>query len=377
MLEKSQETFVTPIRVGLGVGVDGDALMTRRPVQVDKIASVACRASINENLWVSLATRRPRPGDLVVAKVKTDSSTYNRLELTTGRMARLNPGDVIVGALGARRALRGYVGEVPEELAIGDDFDLLNMGGVMGRCTGFHHEMGPPMRLEYLGAVVRDGRFLNMADFALTPAPYTPGTTPVIAVAGSCMHAGKTRAASELIRRFSESGYRVAAGKLSGVACLKDTLEMRDNGAMHTLSFVDLGLPSTVGLEDLGWAARTIIGNLAATDADVVVVELGDGILGGYNVGSILDDETVRKSLAATVFCASDFVGAWGGVELLKQKGLVPDVIAGSVTDSRMGVDFIRQQLGLSAANAMVGGGTLFAIVESRLMAWRQQWLKG
>jgi len=108
----------------------------------------------------------------------------------------------------------------------------------------------------------------------------------------------------------------------------------------------------------------------------VIVVELGDGILGGYNVASILDDEVVRQSLAAMVFCASDFVGAWGGVELLKQRGLMPDVIAGSVTDSRMGVDFIRQKLGLAAANAMVGGASLYAIVESRLSAWRQQWFK-
>jgi hypothetical protein len=376
MLQKIHETSVTKISVGFGLGTQDDAFMTRRPVKVDKIASVAGRASVTENLWVTLATRKPRPGDLVVAKVKTDSSTYNRLELTTGRMARLNPGDVIVGAIGARRALRGYVGEVPEELAIGDDFHLLNMGGVMGRCTGFHHEMGPPMRLEYLGSVVRDGRVLNMADFALETVPYTPGSIPVVAVAGSCMHAGKTRAASELIRRFTEAGSRVAAGKLSGVACLKDSLEMRDNGAVHTLSFVDLGLPSTVGLDDLGWVARNIIGHLASTDVDVIVVELGDGILGGYNVASILDDEIVRQSLAAMVFCASDFVGAWGGVELLKQRGLMPDVIAGSVTDSRMGVDFIRQKLGLAAANAMVGGASLYAIVESRLSAWRQQWFK-
>ena len=374
MFENNQNTPVTALSLGFAGLPDHGAYMTRRPIHVDKIGSAACRAGLSETLWVTLDTRKPKAGDLVVAKVCSDNPSYNRLELTSGRMARLNRGDVIVGAVGARRALRGYVGEIPGELAVGDDFHLLNMGGVVGRCTGHHCEMGPAIQLEYLGAVVRDGKVLNMRDFAITPVSYTPGGTPVVAVAGSCMHAGKTRAASELVRRFTDAGYRVAAGKLSGVACLKDSLDMLDNGAVHTLSFVDLGLPSTVDLADLGLVARTIIGNLADTDADVIIVELGDGILGGYNVGAIFEDEIVRKSIAATVFCASDFVGVWGGVELLKQKGILPDVIAGSVTDSRMGVDFIRQKLGLAAANAMVSGGALFAIIEARMMAWRQQW---
>ena len=99
------------------------------------------------------------------------------------------------------------------------------------------------------------------------------------------------------------------------------------------------------------------------------MLELGDGLLGGYNVSSILDDKIVRECLSALVFCAGDFVSAWGGIELLKHHGLVPDVISGAATDSRMGVDYIRQELGIPAANAIVGGAALFALVESRLLA--------
>ncbi len=340
-----------------------------RRLLVNKTCSVAQRAGLGEEVTVSLRSFVPRAGDLIAVRALSENSNYGLVELTTGRQARLNVHDVLIGAVGARRALRGYVGDVPSELTVGDELALLNMGGVVGRCTGFHHELGPPVRLEYLGAVSRDGHRLNMADFGLVPVSPERFTAPIVAVCGSSMHSGKTRAASELVKRFVAKGYRVAAGKLSGVACLKDTLEMRDNGAVATLSFADLGLPSTVGIDDLGWVARQIVGHLCEAKPDVVIVELGDGLLGGYNVGSILDEPLIRQSLAATVFCAGDFVSAWGGIELLKHRQLSPDVLSGSVTDSKMGIDYIRQELGFPAANAIVGGATLFAIVEAKILA--------
>ena len=38
----------------------------------------------------------------------TSKSNYNTLELTSGRMAKVNKGDIVVGALGHRKALFGY-----------------------------------------------------------------------------------------------------------------------------------------------------------------------------------------------------------------------------------------------------------------------------
>ncbi len=50
---------------------------------------------------------RARAGDVVVVRALTDSATYNMLELPTGRLAKINPGDVLLGVLGRRRALKG------------------------------------------------------------------------------------------------------------------------------------------------------------------------------------------------------------------------------------------------------------------------------
>ena len=48
----------------------------------------------------------------------------------------------------------------------------------------------------------------------------------------------------------------------------------------------------------------------AARKPDVIVFELGDGILGAYGVEAILRDEAVRKALTCVVLCANDPVTA-------------------------------------------------------------------
>ncbi len=90
------------------------------------------------------------------------------LELPTGRLAKINPGDLMLGVLGRRRALKGFVGDVPASLKSGDELHLLNMGGVIGYCTGHHSSLGDAIKLEVIGLVCdEDGRVMNIADAAL------------------------------------------------------------------------------------------------------------------------------------------------------------------------------------------------------------------
>jgi hypothetical protein len=181
------------------------------------------------------------------------------------------------------------------------------------------------------------------------------------------MNSGKTYAATEIIRQATRRGLRVAAAKLSGVAALRDTLNMADHGAVATASFLDCGLPSTVGVGDLAPVAKAIISRLNESAPDLIVIELGDGILGGYSVGSVFDDAELRGRLAALLYCAGDYVGVWGGVELLKRRGLSVDVVAGSVTDSQMGEDYIEREFGVPAGNARRDGARLFELIEAKV----------
>jgi len=337
-------------------------------IDVDKIGSATSPLGLAKTVALVSTCESTKAGDVVVVRALTDSATYNMLELPTGRLAKINPGDLLLGVLGRRRALKGFVGDVPPSLQHGDQLHLLNMGGVIGYCTGHHSSLGDAIELEVIGlACDESGRVLNIADAALPPRAKLGESAPIVMIAGTSMNSGKTYAATELIKQATRAGLRVAAAKLSGVACLRDTLNMADHGAVTTASFLDCGLPSTVDVADLAPSAKAIIARLNESSPDLIVLELGDGILGGYSVETIFDDTELLDATAAIVFCASDYVGAWGGIELLRRRGVEVDVISGSVTDSKMGEDYIKTQFNVPAANARREGEALFELVMAQV----------
>ncbi len=343
-------------------------------IDADKIGSATSPLGISKTAAVTRASASPRAGDVVVVRALTDSATYNMLELPTGRLAKINPGDVLIGVLGRRRALKGFVGDVPETVKSGDHLHLLNMGGVIGRCTGHHSSLSDAIKLEMIGLVCDENtRVLNISDAALPMRTTLGETAPIVMIAGTSMNSGKTYAATELIKQATRAGLKVAAAKLSGIACLRDTLNMADHGAVATASFLDCGLPSTVGAGDLAPIAKAILARLNECSPDLIVIELGDGILGGYSVESAFDDSELREATAAIIFCASDYVGAWGGIELFRRRGIEIDLIAGSVTDSKMGEEYIEREFGVPASNARRDGTRLFEIVRSKVSSFESR----
>jgi hypothetical protein len=93
---------------------------------------------------------------------------------------------------------------------------------------------------------------------------------------------------------------------------------------------------------------------------DVVVFELGDGILGAYGVEAILAAEDIRQSLSAVILSANDPVAAWGGVKLLRERfDIEPCAVTGPATDNAVGVKIIEEQMGVRAVNAMSSGAAL------------------
>ena len=348
--------------------------MTNNPtvsvIEIDKIGSATTPLGLNKTVAVISSCAFPKAGDVVAVRALTDSATYNMLELPTGRLAKINPGDLLLGVLGRRRALKGFVGDVPASINEGDELHLLNMGGVIGCCTGHHSSLGDAIKVEVLGAVCdSQGRVLNIADAALPAKSSLDVTAPIVMIAGTSMNSGKTYAATELIKQATRAGMKVAAAKLSGVACLRDTLNMADHGAVATASFLDCGLPSTVDAGDLAPVAKAIIARLNNADPDLIVIELGDGILGGYAVDTIFADIELREATAALIFCASDYVGAWGGIELMRRNGLEVDLVSGSVTDSKMGEEYIQKEFGVPAANAKRNGSRMFELIKPKINA--------
>jgi hypothetical protein len=339
-------------------------------ILVQKIGSVTARLHLPRELNLIEAKPAAEIGDVIVVRALSESVTYGNLELPTGRLAKINSGDILVGTLGARRALKGFFGVVPASVTAGDRLHLLNMGGVIGLCSGHHSSFSDAIEVEVIGlASTDDGQVINIGNDALLPQKELKVATPIVMIAGTCMNSGKTVAATEIIKQAAKSGLRVAGAKISGIACLRDTMNMEDSGAFATANFLDCGLPSTVDHGDLASIAKAILNHLDSLSPDLIVVELGDGIVGGYSVDDVLGDPEIRDSISSFVFCASDYVGVIGGQVVLGRMGISIDVIAGSVTDSQMGEDYIQTELGLQAGNARRDGARLFDLCEVRAAA--------
>src|SRR6187549_695629 len=122
-------------------------------IDVDKIGSATSPLGLAKTVALVPSSESTKAGDVVVVRALTDSATYNMLELPTGRLAKINPGDLLIGVLGRRRALKGLVGDVPAAVQSGDELHLLNMGGVIGCCTGHHSSLGDAITLEVKGLV--------------------------------------------------------------------------------------------------------------------------------------------------------------------------------------------------------------------------------
>ena len=343
-----------------------------KTIEIDKIGSATSPLSMAKKVSTVDVHDFPVAGDVIAVRALSESVTYGNLELPTGRLAKINRNDILLGVLGKRRALKGFVGDVPDSVKAGDRLQLLNMGGVIGICKGHHSSFSDAIEVEVVGIASDDhGNVLNISDNAIESSDTLAPSAPIILVAGTCMNSGKTVAVTEITRQAASAGVRVAGAKLSGIACLRDTLHMQDHGAVATASFLDCGLPSTVDHGDLPSVAKGILNHLNSYSPELIVVELGDGIVGGYAVDSVLKDAEIKAAIASFVFCASDYVGVIGGVAVLKEFGITIDVVAGPVTDSQMGEDFVQTNFGIQAGNARRDGKRLFdlATTMSRMEA--------
>jgi hypothetical protein len=244
---------------------------------------------------------------------------------------------------------------------------MLNIGGVLGVCDSVNPDKGQPFDCKVLGGVLQ---FPFLGERIGVPARIGFQTldmnarlnthgVPVIALAGTCMEAGKTAAACAIISRMRQRGLVVHAFKATGVSLRRDILAMEDAGARESMIFTDFGIGTTTS--KVGPAlTRSMLTALSEEQPDVIVFELGDGLLGTYGVEAILSAPDIRETLSAVLLSANDPVAAWGGVEIMRNRFKIePSVITGPATDNAVGVDIIQRETTVAAINAITHGARL------------------
>ncbi len=187
----------------------------------------------------------------------------------------------------------------------------------------------------------------------------------MVLIIGTSMDAGKTVAATAIVRELKAMGRRVAGAKLTGVGRYRDILAMGEAGADCILDFVDAGLPSTVvPEEEYAAALRILCSMLAAAEADVVVAEAGASPLEPYN--GALAVAMLGERVCATVLCASD---PYAVVGVISAFGARPDLVDGRASSTSAGIALIDKLVGIPALNMLDpdSGPGLRAFLSERL----------
>ncbi|PCI99298.1 MAG: hypothetical protein COB14_06770 [Alphaproteobacteria bacterium] len=326
---------------------------------IDKISSVTKNLELKHNEQIiddPNTNLSCEMGTVLAAEILDDKTLYNEMELPSGRMSKLKKGDIIAVALGQRRALKGFVGDLPKSLKAGDIIHLLNFGGVAGECTSANtKEVGDPMRIRVLGGITRKGKQLNINQKMLyKPTNTMKSDIPLIIVTGTSMDSGKTTVATEIIKTLTHMGMKLAGTKLTGVGALRDLYKMQDYGVYNAVSFVDAGITSTANIDDAAMVEMTkgTIEYLSKDKPDAIIVEFGDGLMGHYGVDAILKMPEIQKNVRLHIGCAGDPIGAIGLARGCAAIGLPIDVISGPVTDNEVGQGIIRDELDVIVYNA-------------------------
>lgn len=280
----------------------------------------------------------PRAGDVVLARV-TEIGKHTRLESPVSRRQLLFLGQEILVAYGDRYAPDQFLAHVPDSLAT---TNLVAAGGVAADAIEMHASIDAATTIEPVGLLAdRHGRvtldrFAPLGSHAV-PSLRTEGTRnpKVIAVFGSSMNSGKSTVLGSIVNGFVNAGMEVAAGKSTGTGAGNDPNQFRDAGASTVLDFTDFGHPTTftLGHERIREIFVDMVDELCATDPDVVVIEVADGVY-QEETRRLLEDPAFHERVDRVVFASQDALGAVAGLQVLDGAGVTTAAVSGVVTSS-------------------------------------------
>ncbi len=314
----------------------------RLPLARVRTSSSLCAVPRKELAGIVVDPQRtPQIGDVALCKV-VRLGQHHSIEHGSGRIHMSFDGTQFVGAFGNRYAPDYFEALVPT--AGVTKCDLIARSGLLGRVKGKNSAIIDPTRVEVLGYVTnRDGRMINTRDYpSITAEPMEAELAKVklVLVVGASMNAGKSTAAKACVYTLAARGERVAAGKATGTASLKDILLMEDAGAETVADFTGIGYPATYLLEraEIETVFRRLFGHLArVAKGGFVVMEIADGIL-QRETRMLLECEFVRRHIHKLILCCGDPLAVAGGIGIIENEfHLKVAAVSGRVASSELG----------------------------------------
>lgn len=308
-----------------------------------KWAFTTRRVNQQDATYLSKDYERAVAGDLVLCQV-LEIGQHKKIQLSDRRNSDSYPGDLVVLCLGDRYApdqflCRAELHEAPMHLAAG--------GGVVGIVEMAHQKMSRPTTVLPIGLLTTStGVVMNVSHYAL-PEKAPNHEVTVIGVFGASMNSGKTTAAASLAHGLRRAGRRVAGIKATGTGAFGDFNAFADAG-VPIADFTDAGMPTTykMPMERIERGFDTLVATAAENGAEVVVVEIADGVF-QKETRAILTKSGIRDRLDAILFAAPDALGAFGGVTVLERYGLSPFAISGKVSLSPLATSETVEMTGL------------------------------
>ena len=286
-------------------------------------------------------------GDFVLTEVvgKERSDLYV-VENRQGEMMPVEAGDRVIGALGRREATLEGVGSYED--VIKSEMHALTSAGLIGAFTSFSILLPKPLRLNYRGHIVRDGKKVTMQQFAID-VDGREFNVPTILIIGTSMSAGKTVTGRRICEILSSKGLTIVAAKLTGAGRYRDIKSFQRAGADYIYDFVDVGLPSTVVSEThFRSAIKPLLRHIAGHRPDFLVAETGASPLEPYNVRAAMEE--LGDNIVCIILAASD---PYAVVGVEKAFGVKPDLVTGPAANTSAAVALVAKLAGLPAINVI------------------------
>ena len=285
-------------------------------------------------------------GDYVLGEITGPANELYTIETCTGEIVPVHAGDEVIGALGRRAGTLQGVGDY---LSVKNgQLDTLTSAGLFGAYTSLSKLLSKPISLSYRGHIVRQGRKVQMSDFAVR-SKTRKFTVPTILIIGSSMSAGKTVTGTLACKILAASGLKVTGTKLTGAGRYRDILSFQRAGASEIYDFVDAGLPSTiVPADEYRTAIRPLLSLIDEHQPDVMVAEAGASPLEPYNGAAIMDE--LGDAIRCVILAAFD---PYAVVGVQQAFGLTPDLVTGLATSTTAAIALVDKLTGIQGINVL------------------------